>query len=111
MVIVGGPIGTQQIQDGERLPFWKKLLDRHISATVRPILMNLPRWRILAPGSGSNVKILNFWESKMAAVAILKITKNRRQLQFFKPLNYHISATFWPILIKFGTVMHVGPHT
>ena len=43
------PVGAQQIQDGGRPPFWKKLLNRHISATV------------------------------------------------------------WPILIKFGTVMHVGP--
>jgi len=33
------PIGTQQIQDGGRPPFWKKNLNRHISATVRPILM------------------------------------------------------------------------
>ena len=29
---------------------------------------------------------------------------------FEKTLNRHISATFWPILIKFGAVMHNGPH-
>jgi len=32
-----------------------------------------------------------------------------RQLPFWKPLNHHISATFWPILINFGKMMHVGP--
>ena len=32
-------IGAQQIQDGGRPPYWKKTLNRHISATVRPILM------------------------------------------------------------------------
>ena len=37
---------------------------------------NLARWRTIAPYSGaSTVKILNFWKSKMAAAAILKITK------------------------------------
>jgi len=32
-------IGAQQIQDGGRPPFWKKPLNRHIFATVWPILM------------------------------------------------------------------------
>ena len=36
---------------------------------------NLARWRIFAPYSGSTLKILNFWMYKMAAAAILKITK------------------------------------
>ena len=36
---------------------------------------NLEQWRILAPYSGSTIKISNFWKSKMAAAAILKITK------------------------------------
>jgi len=26
-----------------------------------------------------------------------------------KPLNRHISATFWPILMKFGMVMQISP--
>jgi len=30
---------------------------------------------------------------------------------FCKPLNSHISATFWPIFMKFGTVMHIDPQT
>ena len=37
---------------------------------------------------------------------IWKIQDNG-ELPFWKPLNHHISATFWPILIKFGTVMLV----
>ena len=36
---------------------------------------NLAWWRTLVPYSGSTVKILNFWKFKMAAAAILKITK------------------------------------
>ena len=32
-------IGAQQIQDGGRPPFWKKPLNRHISAIVWPILI------------------------------------------------------------------------
>ena len=36
---------------------------------------NLEQWRILAPYSGSTIKISNFWKSKMAAGAILTVTK------------------------------------
>ena len=35
------PIGAQQIQDGGRPPFWKKPLNRYISATVWPILIRI----------------------------------------------------------------------
>jgi len=37
------PIGAQQIQDGGRPPFWKKPLNRYISATVWPILIRFGR--------------------------------------------------------------------
>ena len=30
------------------------------------------------------------------------------QPSFYEPLHHRISATFWLIFIKFGTVMHVG---
>ena len=33
------PIGAQQFQDGGRPPFWKKRLNRYISAAVWPILI------------------------------------------------------------------------
>jgi len=33
------PVGAQQIQDGGRPPFWKKPLNRYISATVWSILI------------------------------------------------------------------------
>ena len=93
------PIGAQQIQDGGRPPFWKKPLNRHISATVWPILMRFGTM-ILYPYSVSTVKISNSWKSKMAAAAILKNHKNR-----------DISATVWPIFTKFRTLMKIGPLT
>ena len=39
VVIVMVPADVKQIQDGGRSPFKKTLLNRHIYATVRPILM------------------------------------------------------------------------
>ena len=33
------PIGAQQIQDGGRPPFWKKPINRYVSATVWPIFI------------------------------------------------------------------------
>ena len=67
-------IWISQIQDGGRPPFWKPL-NCLIFATVLPILMKFSMvthttyygWRI--------VIISNFWKSKMAAAAVLKITK------------------------------------
>jgi len=45
--------------------FEKKPLNRHISATVWPILMKfLARWRTIAPYSASTIKILNFWNPR-----------------------------------------------
>ena len=75
--------------------FEKKRLNRHISATVWPILIRFGTvWRTLASYSEPVVKISNFWKSKMAAAAILKNHKNR-----------DISVTFWPIFMKFGKLM------
>ena len=45
--------------------------------------------------SAQNVKKLNF--------------QNPRWPTLWKLLNRHISATVWPILMKFGKVMHIGP--
>ena len=69
------PIGAQQIQDGGRPPFRRKPLNRYISGILCNRMIDLVQWRILASYSGSTVKILNFWKFKMAAAAILKITK------------------------------------
>ena len=55
------------------------------------------RWRVLAPYIGSTVKI-----------RISQFQDGERPA-FWKSLIRHISATFWPILMKFGTVMHIGP--
>jgi len=93
----------------------------------------------IGPYGGQTVKISNFSKTKMAAAAILKITKIAISPQQFdrslrnlarlckigwiseiqdggrpliwKPLNRHISATVWPILMKFGKVTHIGPRT
>jgi len=58
-------------------------------------LRNLVRLCNMGLLTSQTVKKLNF--------------KNPTRLPFWKPLNHHISATFWPILIKFGTVVRVGP--
>jgi len=63
-----------QIQDGGRPPFWKPLNATSLQQFVR-FWWNLACWRILAPYSESYFKISIFWKSKMAAAAILKITK------------------------------------
>ena len=43
------PIGAQQIQYGGRLPFWKKNVNHHISATVWPILMKFGKVTHIGP--------------------------------------------------------------
>ena len=55
---------------------------------------------------------------KMGLLTALTVKKIRiSQIQdggrppFYEPLHYPISATFWLIFIKFGTVMHVGPQS
>ena len=60
---------------------------------------NLAWWRTshIGPYSGLTFNISNFSKSKMAAAAILKITKNR-----------NISATVWPIFTKFGMLLQNG---
>jgi len=65
-------------------------VNHHISVTDRS-WWNLARWRTLVHGTGSTVKILNFWKSKTSAAAILK--------------NRDISAIVWPISTKFGMLM------
>ena len=67
-------IRISQMQDGGRPPFWKPL-NHHIFATICPILMKFGTMTHMGPYSGSTIKISNFWKSKMAAAAILKITK------------------------------------
>ena len=54
------PIGAQQIQDGGRRPFWKKLLNRHISVTVRPILMKFGKMTLIGPWQQINHKNFEF---------------------------------------------------
>jgi len=82
IVVVVGP-NTPPTNPRWRTAAIKKYpLNRHISATVWPILMKFGMSRILAPYSGPCVKISNFWKSKTAAAAILKITKIAISLQW-----------------------------
>ena len=146
---MGGPIRARQIQDGGRPLFWKKPLNRHISATVWSILIwNLARWRKLSFTGGKPLKFRFFFKPRWRRLPSWKITKMRyhsnglidlreiwddyakwvssppRPFQkfwiskiqdggrppFWKPLNRHISATIWPILMKFGMVTQIGPY-
>ena len=69
------PVGAQQIQMADGCHFEK---NRYITISLRlfdRFWWNLAWWRILAPYIEMTVKISNFWKSKMAAAAILKITK------------------------------------
>ena len=43
------PVDAQEIQDGGQPPCWKKTLNRHISATVRPILMKFGMMTHIGP--------------------------------------------------------------
>jgi len=75
--------------------FEKKTLNRHISATISPILMKFGTLTPTGPYRENIVKIFNFSKAKMAAAAIFKNHKNR-----------DITASDWPIFAKFGTIMH-----
>ena len=57
-------------------------------------------WYADATWVSQPVRPLKNWISKI---------QDGGHLPFWKKLNHHISATFWPIFITFGTVMHVGP--
>jgi len=75
--------------DGRHL---KKPLNRHISATVGPILMKFGTMTDWPPTGKRPLKFRIFLKTKMAAAAILKNHKNR-----------DISATVSPTFTKFGT--------
>ena len=58
-------------------PSEKNPLNRHISATVGPILMKFGTVTQIGPYRRQTIKMLNFSKTKMAAVAILINHKNR----------------------------------
>jgi len=78
--------------------FEKKPLNRHILATVWPILMKFGTVTQIGPYRRQTVKMLNFSKTKMAAVATLINHK-----------NCDITTTDWPIFAKFGMIMQIGP--
>ena len=82
VVIVGVPNrdNKSKTADGHIL---KKPLNRHICATVWWILMKFGTVTQIDPVQQTIVKILNFWLYKVAAAAILKITKIAKSMQRF----------------------------
>ena len=52
------PVGAQQIQDDGRPPFWKKRLNRHMSATVPPILMKCANAYV----QRRQLRVIHMWE-------------------------------------------------
>ena len=118
----------------QRPSFWKPL-NCHISATVWLILMKSGTIMHISPTREKTFKISNFWKSKMVmAISQQQIERSLQKIwhdytkwvsycqdhknlnfqnprwrrpPFWKPLNRHISTTIWPILMKFGTLMHI----
>jgi len=91
------PMGANKSKMADGRHFEKKTVKSIYLQPLDRFWWNLWRWRILSHYSGSTVKIFNFWKSKMATAAILKITKNR-----------DISAMGWPIFTQFGMVVKMG---
>jgi len=100
--------------------YWRCTADR----TLKFRIFEIPRWR--RPPSWKSQKsqylrngltdLYEIWYDGAKWVSypfrplknwISKI-QDGGQLPFWKPLNHHISATFWPIVIKFVMMMQVG---
>ena len=87
-----------EIQDGGRPPFWKKPLNRHISATVWPIVMKF--------GTVTQIRHLQ-GTARPLKFRIFEIQDGGgRNLENHK--NRDITATDWPIFAKFGKIMQNG---
>jgi len=87
---------------------WKILIS---SQPIDRFWQNLARWCVSTLWTPETNKISRFQKSKMAAAAILKISKildgDGRHLEKSKNLN--IFASNWPILTKFGALMRLRP--
>ena len=92
------PKCAPQIRDGGRPSSWK---NRKIAISPQPFdqfWRNLARWCIFGLCTWSIIKISRISKSNMA---------DGRHLE--KLENCDISLLVWPILTKFGIVMHLGP--
>jgi len=65
---------------------------------LNQFLLNFVRWCKIGLLTAATAKKFEFHKSKIADAR-----------QFEKPLNRYISTTAWPILMKFATVMQIGP--
>ena len=80
-----------------RLPSWKPQKSRYHNNGLAD-LRNLARIRKMGLLTVQTVKKFEFPKSKMAD-----------SRHFEKQLNRHISASVWPILMKFGMMTQIGP--
>ena len=92
------PTHALHIQDGGRLPSWKKSKNRHISAAVQLILTKF--------GTVKHLEPLNRPDRKKFKISKIQ-DGDGRHLE--KSKNSHISAAVCPILTKFGTMMQFCP--
>ena len=82
-----------------------KLLNCHIYATIRWILMKFGMVTDTGhPGTMMQMGLLTVLTSKKMWISKIQ---DGKQPSFWKPLNRHISTTVWPILLKFGMLMHI----
>ena len=65
---------------------------------LNQFLQNFVRWCKIGLLTAATVKKFEFRKSKMVDGR-----------QFENPLNHHISAAAWPILMKFAKMMQIGP--
>ena len=101
--IFGRGIPQKTYNSPDQPNFWKSNLP---TAAITKIAISPQRF----DRSLRNLVLWRKWVSyllRSLKIWILKI-QDGRQLAFWKPLHHPISANFWLILIKFGTVMHVG---
>ena len=75
VIVVGGPNSRPTNPRWRTAAILKTVKSSYLCNRLSDFYEILAQWRILAPYSGSTVKIVKFWKVKMAAAAILKITK------------------------------------
>ena len=93
------PVGAKQIQDGGRLPFWKKTV-------TSPYLCDRSTDFDEIWHDDAYTPLTSKWPLKC------RISENPRwrRLPSWKSQNRDISATVWPIFAKFGMMMQNGCH-
>ena len=92
MLFVGGPNKSKTNPRWRKAAIFKNRKSVIYLERFNPYLWNLARWRILGLQTGPEVKIHNFWKSKMA--------DGRHKIG-------HITRTVRPIVAKFSTLTNI----